>query len=75
VTRQISIEGRKMLCKALETEYMAYFGLLSAASNLHPSDLGFCRQIAEKNCPNLNTVSMKRMSMEQMKKSHLTTEQ
>jgi hypothetical protein len=68
VTRQISSEGRKMLCKALETEYMAYFRLLSRASNLDLSELEFSRQIAEKNCPNLDTMSMMRKSMGQMKK-------
>jgi hypothetical protein len=69
VTRQISIEGREKLCKALEVEYMAYFRLLARASNLASSDLEFCRKIAERNCPNLNTVSMMQIAIKQTNKS------
>ena len=58
VTREISYEGRQKLCKALETEYMAYFRLLTRAINLHEKELEECRQIAQKNCPNLDTMSM-----------------
>lgn len=64
VSRAVSNEGRKKLCKALETEYIAYFSLLARASNLDTSDLEYCRQVAEKNCPNLDTMSMIRNSIE-----------
>jgi hypothetical protein len=58
VTREISSEGRQKLCKALETEYMAYFRLLKNAINIDDNDLEECRQIAQQNCPNLDTMSM-----------------
>lgn len=70
VTRHISDEGRKKLCKALESEYMAYFRLLSRASNLASSDLEFCTKIAERNCPNLDIVSMMKMTIEQTNKTN-----
>ena len=58
VTREISDQGRRKLCKALEPEYMAYFRLLDRAININQRELEFCRQIAQQNCPNLDTLSM-----------------
>jgi hypothetical protein len=60
VTRDVSYEGRLKLCKALEMEYMAYFRILKSSINMEESDLESCRTIAQKNCPNLDTVSMLR---------------
>ena len=58
VTRDISQEGRLMLCKALEEEYIAYFRLIKLSENMNDQDLEFCRNIAQRNCPNLDTTSM-----------------
>ena len=60
VNRQISDEGRLKLCKALESEYFAYFRLLHKAINLNKDDWDACITIASKNCPNLDFVAMLR---------------
>jgi hypothetical protein len=54
VGREISLEGRQKLCTALELEYKAYFRLVRRAANMDENDLEKCRQIAQKNCPNLD---------------------
>ena len=61
VTREISDQGRMKLCKALESEYVAYFQLLQRAENMNANDLEDSRKIALRNCPNLDTRSMLRV--------------
>lgn len=58
VTREISDQGRTKLCKALESEYVAYFQILQRAENINASDLEDSRKIASRNCPHLDTRSM-----------------
>jgi len=58
VTREISDQGRSKLCKALESEYVAYFQILQRAENMNASDLEDSRKIASRNCPHLDTRSM-----------------
>jgi hypothetical protein len=60
VTRDISDEGRRKLCKALETEYTAYFKLLNRAANLKIDDVNQCIQKSRKNCPTLDIDAMAR---------------
>lgn len=60
VTRDISDEGRRKLCKALETEYAAYFKLLIRAANLNIDDVKQCIQKSRKNCPTLDMDALAR---------------
>jgi hypothetical protein len=57
VTRQVSWGGRQKLCRALETEYRAYFQLLSMAMNMKENDIHDSFRIATKNCPHLVNMS------------------
>ena len=56
VTRDISGEGRRKLCLALEGEYAAYFRILKAAENLGPGDREESRRIAVRNCPGVESL-------------------
>jgi hypothetical protein len=58
VTRDISPEGRRKLCLALETEYAAYFRLLQLAVNMKNDDVKDCARVAQQNCPHLNIAAM-----------------
>jgi hypothetical protein len=58
VTRDISSQGRIQLCKALESEYVAYLKLLLMAVNLEEKEIQECVQKSQKNCPNLDLESM-----------------
>ena len=53
VTRTISEQGRRKLCKALESEYAAYFQILQKAENINDYDLEDARSIVSYNCPSL----------------------
>jgi hypothetical protein len=57
VTRHLSEEGRQKICRALETEYVAYFRLLHLAINMEKSDIQDSHLIATKNCPHLVDIS------------------
>jgi len=54
VTREISDARRDQLCKAVETEYEAYFSILKLADNVDEYDLEEALEVAEKNCPKLD---------------------
>jgi len=54
VTREISSVARLKLCKALEPEYAAYFQILRRASNIGNEEVLYNKNIAKKNCPNLD---------------------
>jgi hypothetical protein len=58
VSRSVSEEGRHSICIALGLEYEAYFRLLVQAVNIDENDINDCRQIAQRNCPNLNIDSI-----------------
>jgi len=60
VTRQISEEGRRKLCWALEPEYFAYFRFIQRARNLDENDLEDCKKVAARNCPVIDLDSMLR---------------
>lgn len=53
VTRDLSPEGYRILCHALEREYQAYFAFLARAQNLQPLDVQETIQRARTKCPNL----------------------
>merc|ERR1711862_228716 len=55
VTRTISEQGRRKLCKALESEYKACFEVLQQAENINDYDLEDARNIVSYNCPYLDT--------------------
>eukprot|EP00536_Pseudo-nitzschia_multiseries_P001609 jgi/Psemu1/322148/estExt_fgenesh1_pg.C_210002 len=57
VTRDISEEGRRKLCLALEREYVSYFQILKRAENITPADFEASRRIAVRNCPYLSFLS------------------
>jgi Sulfotransferase family len=54
VTRELSIAGRKLLCKALRHEYRAYYYLLTHANNLSDEDIQQSIERTKYNCPNLD---------------------
>ena len=51
VTKDLSNEGRKNLCQALEAEYEAYRKLIQRAVNLSPEEKAASFQLAERSCP------------------------
>jgi hypothetical protein len=53
-TRDISDERRDQLCKALETEYEAYFLMLQHSENMNEDDLKEAVEIGKQSCPNLD---------------------
>jgi hypothetical protein len=60
VTRDITPRGREKLCKALETEYTAYFELLRRAVNVQGTEMEQSIQVSKQNCPNLDIETMAR---------------
>jgi hypothetical protein len=58
VTRAMSPEGRRLLCTALEAEYLAYFRILRMSNNMDEDDFESSLKIAEKSCPNLDFQGM-----------------
>lgn len=58
VTGDISDEGRRKMCMALELEYMVYFRILREAENIGPKDIAEAKKLAQTNCPNLDFHSM-----------------
>ena len=54
VTKDIDIIGREKLCRALETEYRAYFEILRRSVNIDETDMAACIQKAKANCPVLD---------------------
>lgn len=51
VTRKLSERGRQLLCRALESEYQTYLGLLHKAANLSPQDVNEATQEVKRKCP------------------------
>jgi hypothetical protein len=54
VNLNLSDEGRKNLCLALESEYNLYLKVLQLSVNLTPKDREDSLAIARENCPSLN---------------------
>ena len=49
----LSDEGRKLLCKLLQNEYVLYIDLLNRAVNLSDDDVKYALNNAYKNCPDI----------------------
>ena len=54
INMNLSIEGRRNLCLALEDEYRLYLRVLMLSSNLSKDDMESSLAIAQTNCPWLN---------------------
>lgn len=54
IGRNISRQGKFLLCTALKAEYVAYFRILRMSHNMNDEDFENSVKIAEKSCPNLD---------------------
>ena len=53
VTRDLSSNGQRILCRALQLEYIAYFWFLRHARNLPSESVAQAIRSAQEHCPNL----------------------
>ena len=53
VTGELSPSGRRLLCRALETEYRYYISILNSAENLSDQDVQASLESSRRSCPDL----------------------